>query len=142
MNGAAVRFPDSASFQNRGDEGGGEGIAGTDGVLDLDGRGWEKGNNFRSEDIASVGSAGENQHFEVIILHQSPALVLRVDFRKTKDAAHDVELLIVDLQYIAFCDGVVYYLSGVEPLTEVDVEDNKSVIIFGHCIEEAVYRIP
>lgn len=120
-------FGDALALEKRGYEGGGETVTGADGVGDLNFRGWLERDVTGGEDIASVDSAGQNEHSEVVFAQQNPAFVLKVNARITEHAADGDKLFVVYLQDIAALHRVAEDFFGVESLTEVDVEDNEAV---------------
>ena len=123
------------------DEGGGEGVASADGVGHLHFRSGLEGYVSGSEDIAAVDAAGEDEHPEIVLTEQNPALVLKIYSGVAEHTADRDELLVVDLEDIAALHGVAEDVLVVESLPEVDVEDHEGAVIGGHCVKEAVYCV-
>lgn len=133
-----VGLGDRLPAQNRGDESGCEAVACSDSIGHLDlGCGLE-GDVAGSEDVATVDTAGENEHLEVVLAEEDPALVLEVDAGIAEHARHRHEFLIVYLEDVAALHGVAENLFGVESLTEVYIEYHEVVFVLGHGVEESV----
>lgn len=140
-DGEGVGFGDALALEKRGYEGGGEAVAGADGVGDFDFRGGLERDVAGGEDVAAVDSAGQNEHSEVVFAQQNPAFVLKVDAGIAEHATDGDKFFIVDFQDIAALHRVAEDFFGVESLTEVDVEDNEIVGGLRHSVEKAVYRV-
>lgn len=133
-----VGLGDRLPAQNRGDESGCEAVACSDSIGHLDlGCGLE-GDVAGSEDVATVDTAGENEHLEVVLAEEDPALVLEVDAGIAEHTADGDKLLVVDLEDVASLHGVAEDFLVVESLPEVDVKHHKAVFPAGHCVEKPV----
>ena len=120
------------------DEGGGEAVAGADGVGYLNFGRWLEGYVAGGKDVAAVDTAGEYEHLQIVFSEQYPAFILKIDTGITEHTADSHEFLVVYLQDVASLHRVAEYFFVVESLTEIDVEDNESVIVIRHGVEEAV----
>ena len=79
----------------------GERVSSSYSVGHFDLRRFLEGYVTRSEYVTAVSATGENEHVEVVLAQDEPALVLHVKTRITKHATNDYQLLIVDFKDIA-----------------------------------------
>ena len=131
-------FLDAFPFENAGDEGGCEGVAGADRVGNLYHWRGKEGYVSGSEDVASVDAAGEDEHLEVIFAEQDPAFVLKVDAGITEEPTDCDQFFVVYLQYVARFHRVLYDLFCVESLAQIDVEHYQRIVFSRYSVEEGV----
>ena len=110
------------SFEYRCDKCGGKAVAGTYGIGYLNlGCGPER-HVARGEHVAAVDAAGEDEHLQVVFAQKNPTFVVKVDVGITEYAAYGIKFLVIYLKNVAPLHRVAEYLSGVESLTQVDIE--------------------
>ena len=113
-----------------------ERIPGTDSISHIHLQSLGKRDIPRDKHIASVDSAGQNQHPETIFGKQNAASVLETGVGTAEQTAHCLKLLIVNFQYIAFAQRIAQDFPGIEILPEVDVEYLQYAVVFRHGIQE------
>ena len=123
LDGALVSLTDAATLEDAGYEATGEGVAGADGVGNLNHGGGHEAYLAGSIDVGAVGAAGEDEHLEVPLGEEHPALVFAGDALQTVDLGDELEFLVVDLEDVALTEVLLDDLLAVEVLTDVDVED-------------------
>ena len=138
LYGQLVGLGDRESLQNGSSKGSGERVTCSYRVGHLHLGGLLEADEARGEDVTAVGTTGQNQHLQVILGQQNPALVLQVNTGVAEDTADSNQLFVVNLQDVAAAHGVTEHLLGVEILAQVDVENLQLRTRIGHGVEEAV----
>ncbi len=95
-------------------------------------------NAARRENITAVHPAGQDQHLQIILAQQDPALVLQVNAGIAKHAANGNQFLIVNLQHVATLHRLAEHFLGIEVLAEVDVEYLQLAFTVRHGIKKTV----
>lgn len=129
VNGNLMSLLNGLSGEQRGRESTGKGVAGSDGVGNLNlRRRLETSETVLSKDIAAVSSACQHHHLKMVSAHDDTAFFLYVETGVIEHAANGNELLIVDLKDIGMSDALPEHLLVVEVAAEVDVENLQTVL--------------
>ena len=105
----------------------GERVSSSYSVGHFDLRRFLEGYVTRSEYVTAVSATGENEHVEVVLTQNEPALVLDVKTGIAKHTADKHQFLIINLQDIATLERLAQNLLRIELLAKVDVEDLQAV---------------
>ena len=81
----------------------------------------------RSEYVTAVSATGENEHVEVVLTENEPALVLDVKTGIAKHTADKHQFLIINLQDVTTLERLTQNLLRIELLAQVDVENFQAV---------------
>ncbi len=133
-----MSFGYALALEDAGYESGGKRVACAHGVGYLHLRGGLERYVAGGKHVTAVDTAGENEHLQVVLAQQDPALVLEIDAGVAKHAAHGHKLLIVDLEDVAAGHGVAQDLLVVESLAQIHVKHHEVVGILGHGVKETV----
>ena len=115
-----------------------KGIARTDSIRHLHLRRLLEGYHAWRKDIASVRTASQDKHLQVVLRQQNPALVLKVYAGIAEDAADGHQLFIVNLEDVAAAHGLAQNLFRIKTLTEIDVEYLQMALHIWHHVEKTV----
>ena len=117
-------FLERSAGQQLAGEGSGEGIAGTDGICNLDMRG-QQGGDFAilGSDGAERGTAGQNDVLEVEAVDEPLTCLFVIALRNGEHVAHHDQLFVVDLEDVRVVEQLFDELIGVEVGAQVDVEE-------------------
>ena len=117
-------FLERSAGQQLAGEGSGEGIAGTDGICNLDMRG-QQGGDFAilGSDGAERGAAGQNDVLEVEAVDEPLTCLFVIALRNGEHVAHHDQLFVVDLEDVRVVEQLFDELIGVEVGAQVDVEE-------------------
>lgn len=138
LYGEVVCLDYTLAFQEGGDEGGSEAVAGPYGIGNLDLGGGLERHVAGGEYVTAVDAAGEYEHLQVVLPEEYPTFVLQVYAGVAEHAADQNELFVVYLQYVAPLHGVAQNLLVVEALAQIDVEDDEGIVGLRHGVEKAV----
>ena len=89
------------AVEDAADEGTREGVASADGISHRYFRRLLEGDVARGEDVTAISAASEDEHVEVVLAQDEPALVLDVEAGITEHATDEHQFLVVNLQDIA-----------------------------------------
>ena len=117
-------FLERSAGQQLAGEGAGEGIAGTDGVCNLDMRGPQSGDlAILGGDGTERGTAGQNDVLEVEAVDEPLACLFVIACRNGEHVAHHDQLFVVDLEDVRVAEQLFDEFIGVEVGAQVDVEE-------------------
>lgn len=111
-------------------------VAGAHGVRHLHPRRLKMLNGTAREGITAVDAAGEDDHIEIVFAENQPAFVFGVQMGIAKHSTNHLQFLIVDIQYVASSQRLLYNLFCIEVLAQVDVENADALAWCG--VEEPV----
>lgn len=126
LNGTLVSLAYGAALKNAGYKGTSEAVACTNGVGYLYHRSGLEANVARSVNVATVSATGEDEHLEVPLRNEYPALVFSADGLEAVDLSNKLELFVVNLEDVALAEVFFDHFLAVEVLADVDIEDLKA----------------
>ena len=89
------------AVEDAADEGTREGVASADGVSHRYLRRLLEGDVAGGEDVTAISAASEDEHVEVVLAKDEPALVLNVKTGIAEHTAYEHQFLVVNLQDVA-----------------------------------------
>ena len=121
----AYRFP----LKNGCAERAGKGIACSHGIGHFHFRRFLKRHAARSENVATVYTAGEHEHIEIVLAENEPAFIFHIEPRITEHTANAHEFFVVYLENVAEFERFLYDFFRIKRLPQVDVEDAKTILL-------------
>ena len=128
LYGQPVSFADGLPGKDGSGKGACEAVTCPDGIGNLHLGRFHEARQVGSKDIAAVHTTSQDDHVQTVLLEQTAASVFDGMTIKSEHLSDNLQLLVVNLQYVAGKQVVINDFFRIELLPKVDIKDFQAVL--------------